>query len=173
MARFTTIEHALTLVFRGSADSQSFRRPSQFYGPIDRKLHSCHGRRWPGGYRRVPRCHSSLACQRCDNLWLVRIYTRIVMGLYQWFLLIDSKVSNATGTGITQYAGPAPAAGSGPHRSVLSWDCQKSKLMLCFSYVILLYVQPTTFTPPTGFDQPNMGVSVFDVNNYAKVCMHA
>jgi hypothetical protein len=63
----------------------------------------------------------------------------------------SSKVSNATATAITEYAGPAPPSGSGPHR-----------------YVVILYAQPSTFTPPKAFSEPNIGVSVFDVNAYAK-----
>lgn len=62
--------------------------------------------------------------------------------------ITDNKVG-ADGTAITQYAGPAPPAGSGPHR-----------------YVILLFSQPSTFTAPAEFSQPNIGVSVFDFGNY-------
>ncbi|KAF8964645.1 phosphatidylethanolamine-binding protein [Flammula alnicola] len=62
-----------------------------------------------------------------------------------------STVANSSAIGITVYAGPAPAAGSGPHR-----------------YVVTLYSQPSTFTPPAAFSQPNMGVSTFDFNAYVK-----
>jgi len=65
--------------------------------------------------------------------------------------IVDSKVANDSATAITVYAGPAPAAGTGPHR-----------------YVILLYSQPSAFSPPAAYSKPNMGVSVFDVNSYAK-----
>lgn len=51
---------------------------------------------------------------------------------------------------ITTYAGPFPPEGDGPHR-----------------YAVLLYEQPETFTPPAEFAQPDMGVSLFDVNAYA------
>jgi hypothetical protein len=61
------------------------------------------------------------------------------------------KFSNSSAVAITEYAGPAPPAGSGPHR-----------------YVFLLYAQPSTFSPPSEFSQPNIGVSVFNVNDYAK-----
>ncbi|KAL0947213.1 hypothetical protein HGRIS_013331 [Hohenbuehelia grisea] len=63
----------------------------------------------------------------------------------------DNKVANASAVAITQYAGPAPPAGSGPHR-----------------YVVILYEQPASFSPPEEFSQPNIGVSVFDVNAYAQ-----
>jgi hypothetical protein len=60
-------------------------------------------------------------------------------------------VKNDTAVGITDYAGPGPAAGSGPHR-----------------YVVVLYEQPSTFKAPDAFSQPNMGVSTFDFNAYVK-----
>ncbi|KAF5331022.1 hypothetical protein D9619_005724 [Psilocybe cf. subviscida] len=60
-------------------------------------------------------------------------------------------VKNDTAVGITNYAGPGPAAGSGPHR-----------------YVVALYEQPSTFKAPDAFSQPNMGVSTFDFNAYVK-----
>jgi len=63
--------------------------------------------------------------------------------------LAGTSVSNSSAVGITIYAGPAPASGSGPHR-----------------YVIALYTQPPTFVAPSAFSQPNMGVSVFDFNQY-------
>ncbi|KAF8633743.1 hypothetical protein AX17_004399 [Amanita inopinata Kibby_2008] len=63
----------------------------------------------------------------------------------------DNQVSNTSATGITAYAGPWPAAGSGPHR-----------------YVVLLYEQPPNFKPPADLSQPVAGVSVFDLNGYAK-----
>jgi len=62
-----------------------------------------------------------------------------------------STVTNSSAVAITTYAGPWPAAGSGPHR-----------------YVVALYTQPSTFTPPAAFSQPNMGVSTFDFNAYVK-----
>ncbi|KAF8168721.1 phosphatidylethanolamine-binding protein [Pholiota molesta] len=62
-----------------------------------------------------------------------------------------STVSNSSAVAITAYAGPAPAAGSGPHR-----------------YVVLLYSQPSTFKAPTAFSQPIAGVTPFDFNGYVK-----
>jgi hypothetical protein len=63
--------------------------------------------------------------------------------------ITGSTVSNASSTAITRYAGPAPPAGSGPHR-----------------YVVLLYSQPSTFSPPAAYSQPNIGVSVFSLADY-------
>ncbi|KAH7930907.1 PEBP-like protein [Leucogyrophana mollusca] len=60
-----------------------------------------------------------------------------------------NTISIEGGTAITQYAGPAPPSGSGAHR-----------------YAVLLFSQPAMFTPPTGFSQPNMGVSVFNLEDY-------
>jgi len=59
------------------------------------------------------------------------------------------NVSTADGVAVTEYAGPAPAVGSGPHR-----------------YVILLLPQPSTFSPPANLSQPNIGVSVFHLTDY-------
>jgi len=56
----------------------------------------------------------------------------------------DVDVSN--GTAITEYAGPAPDSGSGPHR-----------------YAILLYSQPSTFSPPSNLSTPDVGVDVFNL----------
>ncbi|KAF5386734.1 hypothetical protein D9615_001781 [Tricholomella constricta] len=64
--------------------------------------------------------------------------------------IADGKVSNASATAITAYAGPGPAAGSGPHR-----------------YVIILYQQPDSFKAPADLSEP-IGVTLFDVNAYAK-----
>jgi hypothetical protein len=62
-----------------------------------------------------------------------------------------STLSNSTAVEITEYAGPAPASGSGPHR-----------------YVVLVYSQPSSFKAPTAFSQANMGVSTFDFNAYVQ-----
>jgi hypothetical protein len=62
----------------------------------------------------------------------------------------DGKVTNASATSITAYAGPGPAAGSGPHR-----------------YVVIIYAQPESFKAPPDLSQP-IGVTLFDVNAYAK-----
>ncbi|KAE9406484.1 PEBP-like protein [Gymnopus androsaceus JB14] len=63
----------------------------------------------------------------------------------------NGVVSNSSATAITSYAGPAPASGSGPHR-----------------YVVILLQQPSSFSPPSDFSQPNIGVSMFDFNGYVK-----
>jgi len=57
----------------------------------------------------------------------------------------DSTVSNATGTAITRYFGPGPAAGSGPHR-----------------YVVLIYSQPSDFAAPADLSQPEQPVAPMD-----------
>ncbi|KAI0060840.1 PEBP-like protein [Artomyces pyxidatus] len=59
------------------------------------------------------------------------------------------NVSTEGSIAVTEYAGPAPKAGSGPHR-----------------YVILLLPQPSTFSPPANLTQPNIGVSVFHLTDY-------
>jgi hypothetical protein len=61
------------------------------------------------------------------------------------------KVSIDTGTQITEYAGPAPPPGSGPHR-----------------YTIVVYSQPDSFTPPANLSTANVGVSTFDFPSYVK-----
>jgi len=61
------------------------------------------------------------------------------------------NVSTAGGLAVTDYAGPAPASGSGAHR-----------------YVIMLYEQPSTFTAPSGLNTANVGVSTFDFSSYVK-----
>ncbi|KAE9383317.1 PEBP-like protein, partial [Gymnopus androsaceus JB14] len=53
----------------------------------------------------------------------------------------NGVVSNSSATAITSYAGPAPASGSGPHR-----------------YICIEYVKPSSFSPPSDFSQPNIGV---------------
>ncbi|PPQ72491.1 hypothetical protein CVT24_003254 [Panaeolus cyanescens] len=63
----------------------------------------------------------------------------------------DGAVTNATAVGITTYAGPWPAPGSGPHR-----------------YVVALYEQPSTFTPPDNLSAPNIPVSTFDWPAYVQ-----
>jgi phosphatidylethanolamine-binding protein len=65
--------------------------------------------------------------------------------------ITDNKAVGTDGTAITQYAGPAPPAGSGPHR-----------------YVILVYLQLPNFAAPAEFSKPNMGVSVFNLGDYVK-----
>ena len=37
------------------------------------------------------------------------------------------------------------------------------------SYAVLLYQQPSTFTAPAAYSQPDMGVSTFDFPAYVKV----
>jgi phosphatidylethanolamine-binding protein (PEBP) family uncharacterized protein len=54
-------------------------------------------------------------------------------------------------TTITEYAGPAPPAGSGPHR-----------------YTIVIYAQGQNFAPPQNLSSPVQGVQEFDFSNYVK-----
>ncbi|KDQ59411.1 hypothetical protein JAAARDRAFT_126989 [Jaapia argillacea MUCL 33604] len=56
------------------------------------------------------------------------------------------NVTTTNGTAITDYAGPAPASGSGPHR-----------------YVIMLWNQPATFKSPAG---TTTGVGLFNLTDY-------
>jgi hypothetical protein len=66
-------------------------------------------------------------------------------------LTIDGgALKNASALSVTEYAGPAPPLGSGPHR-----------------YTFLLYSQPAEFNPPNEFSGANIGVSKFDVTAYA------
>jgi len=66
-------------------------------------------------------------------------------------LTIDGgALKNASALSVTEYAGPAPPVGSGPHR-----------------YTFLLYSQPAEFGPPSEFSGANIGVSKFDVTAYA------
>jgi len=60
-----------------------------------------------------------------------------------------ANVSTAGGVAVTDYAGPAPPEGSGPHR-----------------YVILLLPQPSGFSPPSNLSGPNVPVSVFHLTDY-------
>jgi hypothetical protein len=62
-----------------------------------------------------------------------------------------STVANSSATAITGYAGPYPAAGSGPHR-----------------YVVVIYAQPSTFAAPAAYSQPNLPVGTFDFNAYVQ-----
>jgi hypothetical protein len=64
--------------------------------------------------------------------------------------ITGNALTNTSATAITAYAGPGPAAGSGPHR-----------------YVIILYTQPSSFSPPADLSTPT-GVSLFDLNAYVK-----
>ncbi|KAJ7172736.1 phosphatidylethanolamine-binding protein [Mycena filopes] len=68
--------------------------------------------------------------------------------LENYMSISDGTLSNSSGVPVTEYAGPGPAAGSGPHR-----------------YVVLLYAQPTTFIAPAGLTG---GVQKFDLNAYVK-----
>ncbi|KIP07988.1 hypothetical protein PHLGIDRAFT_117643 [Phlebiopsis gigantea 11061_1 CR5-6] len=61
------------------------------------------------------------------------------------------NVSTSSGVAITKYAGPAPAQGSGAHR-----------------YVILLFAQPESFTPPSNLSTAGVPVSVFNLNDYVQ-----
>jgi phosphatidylethanolamine-binding protein (PEBP) family uncharacterized protein len=62
-----------------------------------------------------------------------------------------TSLANSSAVAITQYAGPGPAAGSGPHR-----------------YVILLYSQPQTFQAPSGLTGPVPGVNKFNLSTYVQ-----
>ncbi|KAH9989785.1 phosphatidylethanolamine-binding protein [Russula vinacea] len=59
------------------------------------------------------------------------------------------NVSTTGGVAVTEYAGPAPPQGSGPHR-----------------YVILLLPQPSSFSPPSNLSKPGVAVSVFNLDDY-------
>lgn len=61
------------------------------------------------------------------------------------------KVSIDAGTQITEYAGPAPPTGTGPHR-----------------YTIVIYSQPDSFAAPADLSTANVGVSKFDFPSYVK-----
>jgi hypothetical protein len=65
--------------------------------------------------------------------------------------IANGTVSIDSGTQITQYAGPAPPAGTGPHR-----------------YTIVIYSQPDSFTPPADLSSANVGVSTFDFPTYVQ-----
>ncbi|OWZ29514.1 nuclear protein [Cryptococcus neoformans] len=57
---------------------------------------------------------------------------------------------NWTGsTSITDYAGPGPASGSGSHR-----------------YVIIVYAQPDTFSPPANLSQAGTPLSTMSLSSY-------
>jgi phosphatidylethanolamine-binding protein (PEBP) family uncharacterized protein len=58
----------------------------------------------------------------------------------------DNTISNATANAVTPYAGPWPAAGSGPHR-----------------YTILLYEQPAEFVSPADLVG---GITVIQLDDY-------
>ncbi|KZT42102.1 PEBP-like protein, partial [Sistotremastrum suecicum HHB10207 ss-3] len=64
---------------------------------------------------------------------------------------LDSSLSFTSAVNITDYASPFPAAGSGSHR-----------------YVILLYSQPASFTPPANLSTPGVPVSAYDFNSYVQ-----
>jgi len=65
--------------------------------------------------------------------------------------IADNKVNFEGATTITQYAGPAPPAGSGPHR-----------------YTIVVYSQGANFAPPQNLSSPVPGVELFDFAEYVK-----
>jgi len=71
--------------------------------------------------------------------------------LANFVTVANNQVTNGTVQApVTAYAGPGPAAGSGPHR-----------------YVVLLYVQPDTFVQPQEFQKP-LGVAKFSLTDYVK-----
>ncbi|TFL06859.1 phosphatidylethanolamine-binding protein [Pterulicium gracile] len=63
----------------------------------------------------------------------------------------DGQLSNVTANTVANYAGPWPAAGSGPHR-----------------YVILVFTQPEGFTAPTDAAPPTEVVNGWNFNQYLK-----
>jgi len=63
----------------------------------------------------------------------------------------DGKLTFEGATTITEYAGPAPPAGSGPHR-----------------YTIVVYTQGENFTPPADLSGPVPGVVQFVFPDYVK-----
>ncbi|KAG6853704.1 hypothetical protein C0991_002240 [Blastosporella zonata] len=73
---------------------------------------------------------------------------------HHWLLngvqITSGQVSNTSAAAIVSYAGPGPAAGSGPHR-----------------YVIILYSQPDSFQAPADLAEPT-GVGLFVLDEYIK-----
>jgi len=63
----------------------------------------------------------------------------------------SGKLTFEGATTITEYAGPAPPAGSGPHR-----------------YTIVVYAQGSSFTPPNDLSGPTPGVVPFVFPDYVK-----
>jgi phosphatidylethanolamine-binding protein len=63
----------------------------------------------------------------------------------------DGNVTFEGATTITEYAGPAPPAGSGPHR-----------------YIIVIYAQGDNFTPPQDLSGPVPGVERFSFPDYVQ-----
>ncbi|KAH9967841.1 phosphatidylethanolamine-binding protein [Russula dissimulans] len=61
----------------------------------------------------------------------------------------ERNVSTTDGTSIIDYAGPAPADGSGPHR-----------------YVILLFAQPMKFSAPADLSKANTAVTTVNLTEY-------
>ncbi|RXK37307.1 hypothetical protein M231_05449 [Tremella mesenterica] len=74
--------------------------------------------------------------------WLVN-NAKLVQGDSGYSVGYDGAIS------ITDYAGPGPAAGSGAHR-----------------YVILVYTQPSTFTPPANLSTAHTPLSTFSFSDY-------
>ncbi|EAU88124.1 hypothetical protein CC1G_03796 [Coprinopsis cinerea okayama7 len=62
----------------------------------------------------------------------------------------DGAVDLTNGTVITEYGGPNPPSGSGAHR-----------------YIVALYEQPATFTPPEDFAEP-LPLELFDWLQYVE-----
>jgi len=63
----------------------------------------------------------------------------------------DGRLTFESATTITEYAGPAPPAGSGPHR-----------------YTIVVYTQGENFTPPEDLSGPVPGVAEFVFPDYVE-----
>jgi hypothetical protein len=77
-------------------------------------------------------------------------------GQYRHWLVNGATVTNGNltfdgATTITEYAGPAPPAGSGPHR-----------------YTIVVYSQGENFAPPQDLSGPTPGVAQFVFPDYVK-----
>jgi len=65
--------------------------------------------------------------------------------------ILDNKLNFEGAITITEYAGPAPPAGSGPHR-----------------YTIVVYTQGADFTPPQNLSGPVPGVQLFNFPEYVQ-----
>ena len=68
---------------------------------------------------------------------------------------------------ITDYASPLPPQGTGPHRYVTKIDSGADPgLNGLLRYVIILYTQPPTFSPPSDLSQPNTAVGLLNLTQY-------
>ena len=84
-------------------------------------------------------------------------------------LPVDGKVTFEGATTITEYAGPAPPAGSGPHRSVHGRSLSLPPVpQHDYRYTIVVYAQGGNFTPPQDLSSPVQGVQLFSFPDYVK-----